>query len=85
MPTPTTETADPVVVKHVVEADFLLRPSSVAMAARPSVLGNVKEMSVREVADADTFCTIMSMLISVAATASKSAPPGPPDPAHRRS
>ena len=35
------------------------------MAVGPSVLGKVKEISVREVSTADTFCTIMSMLISV--------------------
>ena len=39
------------------------------MAVGPSVLVRVKEISVREVSIADTFCTIMSMLISVAATA----------------
>ena len=41
------------------------------MAADPSVFGRVKEMSVIELATADSFCTIMSMLMSVAATASK--------------
>src|SRR5215204_1724673 len=72
MPTPTTETL-PIRSSYSTSLKPIssLRPSSVAMAARPSVLGKVKEMSVREVADADTFCTIMSMLISVAATASK--------------
>ena len=37
----------------------------------PSVLGSVKEMSVRPVAAAETFCTIMSMLISASASARK--------------
>ena len=44
---------------------------SAAMPAGPSVLGSVKEMSVRAVAATDTFCTIMSMLISASATARK--------------
>lgn len=41
------------------------------MAPWPSVLGSVKEMSVRPVSVADTFWTIMSMLASDAATAWK--------------
>ncbi len=38
---------------------------------RPSALGSVKEMSVRPVDAADTFCTTMSMLTSESAIARK--------------
>jgi len=41
------------------------------MATWPSVRGRVKEMSVRLVAAAETFCTIMSRLICASASASK--------------
>ena len=41
------------------------------MPAWPSSRGSVKEMSVRPVAAADTFCTIMSMLIEASAIARK--------------
>ena len=41
------------------------------MAAWPSSRGSVNEMSVRPVAAAETFCTIMSMLIEASATARK--------------
>ena len=41
------------------------------MRVGPSVLGRVKEMSVRPVDGAEMFCTIMSMLISASATARK--------------
>ena len=41
------------------------------MALRPSVFGRVKEMSVRPVDAADTFCTTMSMLTSASAMARK--------------
>ena len=44
---------------------------SAVMAAWPSSRGSVNEMSVRPVAAAETFCTIMSMLISAAAMARK--------------
>ena len=46
-------------------------PSSVDIAITPSVFGRVNETSVRPVAAAETFCTIMSMLISARATAWK--------------
>ena len=45
--------------------------SSAAIARGPSVLGRVKEMSVVLVGAAETFCTIMSMLISASASARK--------------
>jgi hypothetical protein len=45
--------------------------SSAASAAGPSERGTVKEMSVRFVEAADTFWTIMSMLTSAPAIASK--------------
>jgi hypothetical protein len=44
--------------------------ASAAIASGRSLLGSVKEMSVRSVAP-DTFCTIMSMLTSASATARK--------------
>ena len=44
---------------------------SASTAAVPSVLGSVNEMSVRPVSVAETFCTIMSMLIWARVTASK--------------
>ena len=69
MPAPTSETlpiwssyssdSKPTLVLDPASA----RPSPVG----PSVLGSVKEMSVRPVAAAETFCTIMSMLISASA------------------
>lgn len=42
-----------------------------------SLAGSVKEMSVRPVAAADTFCTIMSMLISASASVRKMAAASP--------
>ncbi|CAB4922647.1 unannotated protein [freshwater metagenome] len=42
--------------------------SSAASAVGPSLLGRVKEMSASLVAAVDTFCTIMSMLISASAS-----------------
>ena len=42
-----------------------------AIAVCPSVRGRVKEMSVRLVRAAETFCTIMSMLISASASVEK--------------
>ncbi len=47
------------------------------MALRPSALGRVKEMSVRPVEAADTFCTIMSMLISASEIVRKIAAASP--------
>ena len=44
---------------------------SAAIAVGPSVLGSVNEMSVRPVPSVDTFCTIMSILLSAPATVSK--------------
>ena len=41
------------------------------MPAGPSVAGSVNEMSVRPVAAAETFCTIMSMLIPASAITRK--------------
>ncbi len=41
------------------------------MAFWPSVFGSVKEMSVRPVDAAETFCTTMSMLTSASAMARK--------------
>ena len=70
--------ADLVVVEQRLEADLLAHlVSSAAIAVGPSVFGSVKEMSVRPVAAADTFCTIMSMLISASATARKIAAASP--------
>ena len=51
--------------------------SRAAIAVGPSALGSVKEMSVRPVPSVDTFCTIMSMLISAWATVSKMRPAAP--------
>src|SRR5262245_43017201 len=48
-----------------------------AIAVGPSSLGSVKEMSVRPVDAADTFWTIMSMLISASATIRKIAAASP--------
>ena len=44
---------------------------SVASAVCPSAAGSVNETSVRPVPPVDTFCTIMSMLISASASAWK--------------
>src|SRR5262245_2513604 len=48
-----------------------------AIAVGPSSLGKVKEISVRPVEAADTFWTIMSMLISASATVRKMAAASP--------
>ena len=45
--------------------------SSAASAVGPSLFGSVKEMSASLLASADTFCTIMSMLISASARTRK--------------
>ena len=46
-------------------------PCSVVIARWPSSRGSVNEMSVRPVATAETFCTIMSMLMPASAMAVK--------------
>jgi hypothetical protein len=50
---------------------------SAAIAVGPSAFGSVNEMSVRPVPSVDTFCTIMSMLISACATVLKMWPAAP--------
>ncbi len=54
-----------------------LARSRASMALRPSALGSVKEMSVRPVEAADTFCTTMSMLTSASAIVRKIAAASP--------
>lgn len=56
---------------------LLLVRSRASMALRPSALGRVKEMSVRPVVAAETFCTTMSMLTSAFAMARKIAAASP--------
>ena len=72
IPTPTTETL-PIWSSYCRDSKptLVLIRSRVLIATWPSVLGRVNEMSVRPVATALTFCTIMSMLISASATAWK--------------
>ena len=54
-----------------------LRASRAAITRSPSALGSVNVMSVRCVAAAETFCTIMSMLTCASATVSKMAAASP--------